>query len=356
MKLYEIINTLQQIASAQPAVNNVFEGSVYQLNELKDIKYASVVISQEQHTQDRDFITYNFNIFYVDRLTADGSNKLSVQSTALDVLANIVLAMDELGFDFTNIYYNTFTQRFEAECAGAYATVSFLAPAELCADWYDIIVSNIRAEGNGYSILDKYATKEWVEDNFSGGTGGGVSPQEAQEMIDEAIDAETARTESTYLKEQSLSGYATEEWVREQGYVTGTTQINDAGNNYTPVYVSGGTVIPANLSIPGRRWGVPVYTNPNDGGVEGGSFLDFHNESGNSSDYSGRVQKRATSEGFSFMYETGGTETNTLAANEHFAVDSRNVIHIQEISQSDYDELVDYGEVNPFTLYLIPEE
>lgn len=172
MKLYEIINTLQQIASAQPSVNNVFEGDVYKLNELKDIKYGAVVITQGTHRYANAFRYFNFNIFYVDRLIEDKSNKVLIQSTALDTLANIILAMDEMGFDFNNVRYHPFTQRFEAECAGAYAEVEFTAPEELCADWYDIIISNIRAAGNGYSILDDYAQKNWVLEQISGGTGG----------------------------------------------------------------------------------------------------------------------------------------------------------------------------------------
>lgn len=171
MKLYEIINTLQQISSAQPSVNNVFEGDVYQLNELKDIKYGAIVITQGTHRSANAFRYFRFTIFYVDRLTEDRSNKVLIQSTALDTLANIILAMDEMGFDFNSVNYHPFTQRFEAECAGAYADVEFIAPEELCADWYDIIISNIRAAGNGYSILDEYAQKTWVLEQLSGGTG-----------------------------------------------------------------------------------------------------------------------------------------------------------------------------------------
>lgn len=42
--------------------------------------------------------------------------------------------------------------------------------------------------------------------------------------IETAIAAETARTESTYLKSTDLNGYATEEWVGEQGYLKTSNQ------------------------------------------------------------------------------------------------------------------------------------
>lgn len=137
MKLYEVVKSIENIAKSQPAVHTVFEGSVYQLNELKDIKYGAVVISQTQHIQQGDFIRYGFNIFYCDRLTETGDNKLNVQSTALDCLDNIIKAMKSNDFDFDSVVYHTFTERFESECAGAYAEITFEAPmGNICEEVY----------------------------------------------------------------------------------------------------------------------------------------------------------------------------------------------------------------------------
>lgn len=133
MKLQEIVTTIEGIANSQPSVNQVFEGNVYQLNELKDIKYGVSVITQGQHKQQGGFLYFNFIIYYIDRLTSTGDNRLNVQSTAIDTLSNIIKSMNDLDFDFQDITYQTFTQRFEAECAGAYAQVSFLAPTNYCS-------------------------------------------------------------------------------------------------------------------------------------------------------------------------------------------------------------------------------
>jgi hypothetical protein len=212
----------------------------------------------------------------------------------------------------------------------------------------------------------------------------GISSGVVQTMIDTAIGAETSRTESTYAKSADLSnysttaethsaissaltdysttadtagaissaltGYATESWVQQQGYITGVTPINDAGNNYTPVYVSGGTVVAADTSYPGRRWGVPMFVNPSDGGVEGGAYLDFHNSANTYSDYAGRIRKRAETAGFSFVYDVSGQETNPLASNEYYAVDSRHIMHIVKLGQASYDNL---SVKDDKTLYII---
>ena len=211
----------------------------------------------------------------------------------------------------------------------------------------------------------------------------GVTTGQVQTMISTEMEAETARTESTYAKQSeladysttadtadaissaltdysttadtasaitdALSGYATENWVQQQGYITGCTPINDAGNNYTPVYVSGGTVVAADTSYPGRRWGVPMFVNPSDGGVEGGAFLDFHNSANTYSDFSGRIRKKAETAGFSFVYDVSGQETNPLASNENYAVDSKNIIHIVKLTQQQYNDIIP----DNYTLYII---
>lgn len=66
-------------------------------------------------------------------------------------------------------------------------------------------------------------TKEYVDDQDA------ATLQSAEAYTDQEIAAETARTESTYAKPSdipSLDGYATEQWVEEQGYVT----ENDLGD------------------------------------------------------------------------------------------------------------------------------
>ena len=79
-----------------------------------------------------------------------------------------------------------------------------------------------RTEGTYQKILtagDGIVIEDNVISFAGGGEISGITEAKARQMIDDAIEAETARTESAYLKEhQSLEGYATEEWVGEQEY------------------------------------------------------------------------------------------------------------------------------------------
>lgn len=136
-KLYDVVNTIQRIAIAQPSVKTAVEGSVYQLNETKTQEFGAIVITQGQHSLQDGFIRYNFTIFYVDRLTASGDNRLLVQSTGVDTLSNIIMALEgeDISYDGA-AEITTFTERFEAECAGAYATLNFILPVDACYESY----------------------------------------------------------------------------------------------------------------------------------------------------------------------------------------------------------------------------
>lgn len=128
MNLYEIVNKIKEISKAQPNIQLCEEGDIYKLNESAGIEYPAIIITQTQHNKSilDDYITYNFNIFYVDRLTSDYNNKLDVQSQGIQVLKNVFRLLENQNIGILNqtINFNTFTERFEAECAGAYAALS----------------------------------------------------------------------------------------------------------------------------------------------------------------------------------------------------------------------------------------
>ena len=145
MKLFDAVQYIERIASAQPSVNTVFEGNIYTLNELKDIKYATFVITQQQHRLQDGYNYYHFIFYYVDRLTAAQDNRLLVQSTGVDTLTNVIrnLEYDDVEFE-GNVSITTFTQRFEAECAGAYADITLIFPADFCNDEWQVDTNKIR--------------------------------------------------------------------------------------------------------------------------------------------------------------------------------------------------------------------
>lgn len=127
MTLYSIIEKLKMLALKHPNVNSAYEGNIYDImNANPQQKYASVVLTQQSHTQDDTYDHYGFNLFYVDRLVDDlDTNRVQIQSTGKSMLSNIIKAFcEEFDAECETINYQTFTERFADECAGVYCTIT----------------------------------------------------------------------------------------------------------------------------------------------------------------------------------------------------------------------------------------
>lgn len=126
MTLLETIRTLEAIALEQHGVAMVIENDVFKLNSIPNAKYGVFAYTQGQHTTsiDGDIATYSLTLFYIDRLTADKSNQIEIQSTGTQILRNILYMMSELDFQISNMPIQPFNQRFADECAGVYCEVS----------------------------------------------------------------------------------------------------------------------------------------------------------------------------------------------------------------------------------------
>ena len=157
MTLLETINLLNWIAKNQPNVNGIVEsGDIFDLNKDEyQQKYSAFCVTQNTHNVGEEFTTYSFTLFYVDRLTLDKSNKLEIQSTAVQFFGNLIKTIMQK-FDrlnWTNGDVTTFTEKFSAECAGGYMTCSITTPNNsLCA--------MIQME------LGEFAPKEYSDDWF----------------------------------------------------------------------------------------------------------------------------------------------------------------------------------------------
>ena len=202
------------------------------------------------------------------------------------------------------------------------------------------------------------------------GSESGITSGMAQQMITNAIETETARTEQTYAKIAALSGYATETWVQQQGYLTGISgsdvattadtaqlsaeisakqdSIGDAGNEITPVYFTGGTATPVKLSASGSRFGcVPVVSG--NGVMEVGYAIDFHRINSDQGDYGARILY-GSGDGVVVNYTATGNATSISNVNSKYLVDSRDVLHIVALTQAEYNSIQDRDNL---TLYII---
>lgn len=140
MTLSNTIRFIERVALLQPAVKSVVPNDIFRLNATPDAEYAAFGWTQGQHTigVDDSYATYAFTFFYVDRLTADKSNELEIQSVGIQVLDNVVKMLERAGAHCATSYtFTTFNQRFLDECAGVYTQVQLQVPLNgICEEGY----------------------------------------------------------------------------------------------------------------------------------------------------------------------------------------------------------------------------
>ena len=139
MTLFEIINKLKDIAINKPNINYVGDGDVYTLNSVPDINYSAFFITQNEHSIDSNTITYNLNLFYIDRIADSEDNVLNIQSDGILQLTNIInnlVFSEDVDVD-VEINFVPFIQRFADNCAGVYCSVSFICDNNLGICHYD---------------------------------------------------------------------------------------------------------------------------------------------------------------------------------------------------------------------------
>jgi len=143
MNLYNLTNLIKDICGAQPNVNQVEVGDVYAINHKQDVEYPAMVVTQQTSFVDNisKATTYNFTIFYIDILDSEESNMLDVQSTATVALNDVMEAIEGAGLVLADTYeQNTFRERFNDVCAGAFVRVGIVVDNETCG-------------GEGYSLV-----------------------------------------------------------------------------------------------------------------------------------------------------------------------------------------------------------
>ena len=131
MTLAQLISIIEKVASSQPAVNMIVRNDVFRINSAPSLKYGVFAWTQGQHSGNisSGFNTYTFSLFYVDRLKADMSNQVEVQSVGCEVIGNILRLLEEYDIEVTSYTMQPFDQRFTDSCAGVFSNVSVIVPA-----------------------------------------------------------------------------------------------------------------------------------------------------------------------------------------------------------------------------------
>ena len=267
MTLFKVIDLIKILALKHPNVNSAEEGDIYNLlNANKEHKYAKIVLTQDTHTEDEVFDNYNLNIFYVDRLFSDiETNRLDIQSTAKNVLSNIIRAFcEEFDAECNSINYHTFTERFADECAGAYAAITISIPKDsYCTEKYwdgnwsapaiKIVNQDKKVEftSNGVYVIDYDSTlytglgkvevevnvetdgsyEEGYNEGYLDGETDGYSDGLADGIAD-GIEQQKSKLESITITENGV-------YEKEDGYDEITVNVIDTNGSYEDGYLDG---------------------------------------------------------------------------------------------------------------------
>lgn len=127
MTLYKLVQDVCNLGKAEPNISFVSQGDIYYLNHNQDIDYPAFIVTQGTHTgSDYDEEQFTLTLFAVDRLVSDKSNEIDVQSWANDVLMDVTRKIEEfyIGTVQPGFKIQTFTEKFDSLCAGAYATIA----------------------------------------------------------------------------------------------------------------------------------------------------------------------------------------------------------------------------------------
>ena len=127
MTLYKLVQDVCNLGKAQPNVNFVTQGDIYQLNHNQDVDYPAFVVTQGTHSgSDYDEEQFTLTLFAVDRLVSDKSNEIDVQSWANGVLLSVIKNIGDfyIGTVQSGFKIQTFTEKFDSLCAGAYVTLA----------------------------------------------------------------------------------------------------------------------------------------------------------------------------------------------------------------------------------------
>lgn len=235
-----------------------------------------------------------------------------------------------------NIYPKCDTQRWESQCS------SYLVDAD---NYYTKDVIDQKIEEIESAITSGCCiTPEEVDDKISSYT-------YSKEVIDEKIP--------------SLSGYATEQWVLDKHYITGIDLSDYATKEYLSAYTYDKETIDSKIISGGTFDPTQYYTTANTyNKTEINNFLETKLDASayTPCDLSNYYTKNETSsstqitDALNLKQDTLSAGTNiTISGNVISASVSGGGCNTVELTQAEYDILVQTGQVDPDTYYIITD-
>lgn len=137
MTLQTLINEISKLAIRQKCVNEALGGTdIYTINGMTMREYPLLFASPTGgHRFNGNTTEYTITLYYLGRLLDDFSNDITLLSTAVEQLKNIIYGIGtikgvvgvEENYDIVNF---TETEAFDDKLAGAYATIRIEAVNE----------------------------------------------------------------------------------------------------------------------------------------------------------------------------------------------------------------------------------
>lgn len=98
MNLKTLCNYINEcVHEADPNMGDVYYGDAYVLNHMQNVEFPAVVVMSDTHRGrlHDGFMTFRLNIFYVDRLLDDETNKLDIHAVGINFINAVINRVDE---------------------------------------------------------------------------------------------------------------------------------------------------------------------------------------------------------------------------------------------------------------------
>lgn len=139
LTLNNVVKQLNNFADSHGQVKSFFYGELYDFAASGDIYYPAMAVVSEPNIYSGNTLTYNFNVYFMDRVHKDISNRVEVlsdmQLVCLDLLAYLSRTV-ELDFMVDrNITLNDFVDSFDGEVSGYWFNLAIKTklPLDRCA-------------------------------------------------------------------------------------------------------------------------------------------------------------------------------------------------------------------------------
>ena len=109
------IETIKEVSLNNYFIKSFDEGDVYDINNKQNNEYPKIVLSPLNHNLGFPTSQLNFNIFYIDTLLKDESNKIDIHNYSIKIISDILIYLEN-NYDFVisnikNLNIETFTEK-----------------------------------------------------------------------------------------------------------------------------------------------------------------------------------------------------------------------------------------------------